>query len=353
MNFRKAEMTDWRPNDLDQEIFARELQSFVPNRIFDFHAHLYEKTHLGGSLSTLCASGPPSVGMGVYKSRIRDILPRCEVHGLFFAYPAKDIDFDMANSFVCHETKHDSESRCLMLVHPEMDPDFIRQAARTEGFVGLKCYHCYSDCVPTFNAEIPSFLPDEQVRLAHEEGFTIVLHIVRPRALADPLNQEVIRRYASCYPDARFILAHAARGFNAYHTLEGIECLRGLRNVWCDTAAVTEEGSLEAVIRTMGADRLLYGSDFPVTHLRGRCVALGDSFIWLSEKNTNFNSPGRVIEPTLVGLEALRALKSACLNLRLSDSQVEGIFRRNSENLLGISANFTETGPTKIRTPGH
>src|SRR2546427_2457873 len=37
---------------------------------------------------------------------------------------------------------------------------------------------------PTFQASIPSFLPEEQVRVAHEEGLTITLHLVRSRALA-------------------------------------------------------------------------------------------------------------------------------------------------------------------------
>ena len=97
----------------------------------------------------------------------------------------------------------------------------------------------------------------------HEEGLTITLHIVRPRAMADPSNQEVIRRYAERYPNARLILAHAARGFNPHHTISGISALQGLTNVWFDTAAVTECGAFEAIVRTLGVRRLLYGSDFP------------------------------------------------------------------------------------------
>ena len=32
----------WELTDLDREFFERELESFVPDRIFDVHAHLYE-----------------------------------------------------------------------------------------------------------------------------------------------------------------------------------------------------------------------------------------------------------------------------------------------------------------------
>ena len=44
---------------------------------------------------------------------------------------------------------------------------------------------------------------------------------------------------------------------------------------------MTEAGAFEAIVETMGHDRLLYGTDFHVSHLRGRCIAIGDSFHWL------------------------------------------------------------------------
>jgi hypothetical protein len=36
--------------------------------------------------------------------------------------------------------------------------------------------------------------------------------------------------------------------------------------------------------------RVLYGSDFPVTHLRGRCVGVGDSFLWISPGNCDLKA---------------------------------------------------------------
>jgi glutamate-1-semialdehyde 2,1-aminomutase len=118
--------------------------------------------------------------------------------------------------------------------------------------------------------------------------------------------------------------------------VEGIGALAGLRNIWCDTSAVTEAGGFEAIVRTLGVDRLLYGADFPVTHLRGRCVAIGDSFLWLSEGNTSFGAGYGAVRPVLVMLESLRALKQACWNLRLNDSQVEQIFYGNAAQLYNL-----------------
>jgi glutamate-1-semialdehyde 2,1-aminomutase len=324
---------DWELLDQDREFFFRELQSFVPDRIFDAHAHLHAKAQFRVSPPEWIAGGPDVAGLAVYSRYNGALLPGRACSGLFFGFPHRDLDHDLANDFVAAEVRRDPGSRAQMLVLPDMDPEYIRQTVRRQGFVGLKCYHVYAGEAPTWNASIPSFLPEAHVRIAHEEGLSITLHMMRPRALADPLNQEAIRRYAGRYPNMRLILAHAARGFNPHHTIEGIGALRGLRNVWCDTSAVTEAGAFEAILETLGVERLLYGSDFAVSHLRGRCVALGDSFLWLSARNTDYRAWYGDMRPVLVGLESLRTLKLACHHLHLSDAQVEKIFFANAREL--------------------
>ncbi|HZQ21654.1 MAG TPA: amidohydrolase family protein [Terriglobales bacterium] len=322
--------------EYDRELFARELETFIPRTVFDAHAHIYNISHFKGDIPKCCSGGPNSVGCLEIERELAALMPRRNISGLFFGFPAVGLDFEAANLFTADEAHHDPRSRAHMLVHPSMDPEQVRETVRSDGFVGLKCYHLWSSEQPTLNASIPSFLTEEHVRVAHEEGLSITLHIVRDRSIDDASNQSVIRRYAERYPRARFILAHAARGFNSYHASLGMGSLKGLRNVWCDTSAVTESGALEVAIRTLGVDRLLYGSDFPVSHERGRCVTIGDSFMWLSAENARFDSGFRTVKPTLVGIEALRALKLACWNLRLGDSEVEAIFYGNAASLFSL-----------------
>ena len=327
---------DWQILDEDRELFERELATFVPLRLFDAHAHLYEKSQFQGEPPGLIATGPESTGWETYQERMAQFLPGRQISGFFFGFPSPGMDLAAGNDFLIRQVRRDSNSRGSMLVEPGMDPEFIRETVRREGMVGLKCYHCYAPKQPTFEADIPSYLPEQQVKVAHEEGLTITLHLVRRQGIADPSNQEVIRAWAERYPKARFILAHAARGLNPHHVVQGIGALRGLRNVWCDTSAVTEAGACEAIARTLGVDRLLYGSDFPVCHIRGRCVGIGDSFLWLSPENTDFHAAYGDVRPVLVGIESLRALKLSCLNLGLSDSQVEAIFYGNAAELFDL-----------------
>ena len=236
---------DWQVLDSDQELFERELQSFVPDRVFDAHCHLYERRHFQADVPDLVAAGPESAGVATFRRYMDQIHPGRRCDGLFFGYPHPRIDMDLANGFVAGEMADQPACRAQMLIRPEMTAESIRHAVRSQGFVGLKCYHVYAAESPTFEAPIASYLPEEHVRVAHEFNLSITLHMVRARAMADPSNQQTIRRYCERYPRMRLILAHAARGFNPHHTIEGIEALRGLTNVWCDTSAVGEAGAFE------------------------------------------------------------------------------------------------------------
>lgn len=72
-----------------------------------------------------------------------------------------------------------------------------------------------------------------------------------------------------------------------------------------------------------------------MSHLRGRCVVVGDSFVWLYEDMLNWDAVSfQKVRPVFVGLESLRILKQAAWHLRLTDSQVEDIFCNNARRLL-------------------
>ena len=108
-----------------------------------------------------------------------------------------------------------------------------------------------------------------------------------------------------------------------------------------------ESGALEAIISTFGHERLLYGSDFPVSHARGKCVSIGDSFLWLHPTNVDLAASyadGGRVHSTLVGFEALRALKVACDNQGLGPTAVSDIFYGNAARLFGLPDAAEATG---------
>lgn len=327
----------WELRDSDQAFFERELSSFVPDKIFDSHAHLYDVAHWK-SPRPFIEKGPTVVTIEEFQRQMQWITPGRMTSGLFFGGGLNEESYEVSNRFVAAEVAKDQNSRAQLIVSPTQDPEQVREAVRRSHFVGLKVYHTFSPHRPTWESEVREYLTEEHVRVAHEEGLSITLHMVRARAMADPFNQEQIRNYCQKYPNIRMILAHAARGFNPYHTIEGIQALKGLGNVWCDASAVTEAGGFEAIIETLGISRLMWGSDFPISHFRGRCVAVGDEFLWLYENTLDWDTVAGYakIRPLFVAHESLRALKLAATRLRLSDSQIEDIFCHNGTRLFGL-----------------
>jgi glutamate-1-semialdehyde 2,1-aminomutase len=328
----------WEIRDYDREFFAKELDDFVPEKIFDSHAHLFELAHWG-TLSP-GEKWPELASMEEFGRQMEWITPGRKTSGLFFGVGLTEDWREASNQFIAREVARDATSRGQLIISPKQDPELVREEVRKNKFVGLKVYHTFSHREVTWLSDIKDFLTEEHVRVAHEEGLSITLHMVKDRALADPGNQQQIRYYCEKYPNIKMILAHAARGFNPFHTIEGIHSLKGLRNVWCDSSAVTEAGGFEAIIDVLGHDRLLWGSDYPVSHMRGRCIAIGDTFLWLHEETLDWDTVAAhaKIQPLFVGHESLRALKLAVRRMKLSDTQIEDIFYNNARRMLGLAA---------------
>jgi glutamate-1-semialdehyde 2,1-aminomutase len=320
---------------VDREFYERELASFVPDRVFDAHSHVWLEEevyfripgHLG------------SVGYGEYVTMMEDLHPNKRLAGLFLSFGAPNRPEGVArmNQWISEQVGLDRSFRGEFFVCPEDDPEWVRQEVHRLGLHGLKCYHTFARVKPTWEARIPDYLPEPLVKVAHEEGWVITLHIVRSRACADPDNIYWIRHYCEKYPDMRLILAHSARGFQPAHNLEGLTHLTGLDNLYFDTSANCEPIAHQAIIRILGHERLMYGTDLPVSHLRGRSVAAADSFFFAYEDTPVWSATHGDIGPVLFGLEHLRSLKWACWSERLDDQAVEDIFWNNAANLLNVS----------------
>ena len=165
--------------------------------------------------------------------------------------------------------------RGAFLVKPEDDPEWVRQHARRLGLSGLKCYHTFALRTPTLQAEIPEYLPEAVMQVAHEEGWFVTLHMVKDRAVADPGNQHWIRTYCERYPDMKLILAHSARGFQPSHNFEGLPRLADLPNLYFDSSANCEPMAHAAIIRTFGHDRFMFGTDFGAASHQPRPPRIG------------------------------------------------------------------------------
>ncbi len=326
-----------------RELFDRELHSFVPDRVFDAHFEIWD------------AHATIAGGIGVtIPTRFEDVAPGCEllhpgrpVKAAFIPFSFKAELVASANAWSSEQAERSGGTCCsYFFAKPDDDPEWVRQEVRRLGAIGLKSYHTYAARKPTWEADIPEYLPEPLVRVAHEEGWIINMHLVKERAVSHPSNIHWIRHYCTTYPGMRLVLSHSARGFQPENNLAGLPELTDLDNLFFDTSVNCEPTAHQAIIRIMGHDRLLYGSDYPCSHVLGRYVAAGSSFAVLEADNPIWGARDGAVVPALVGLEHLRSLKWACWGLGLGDSAVEDIFWGNADRLFPTAASPTDTQVT-------
>lgn len=324
---------NWDFTSLDAGI-ALDLAEFVPQRVFDAHAHLYRTCDLPQPPPDLLSEGPDRATPRVWRARLERQVGRGRVAGgLIMPFPVPACDIARLNRRLLEDLERDEECVGGALVAPDSDRDELAEVLEHPRMVALKPYHVFSARSATQDSTPDEFLPRWAWEVAHQRGLVIVLHLVRHQALNDPRNQRIIVEMCRRYSNARLQLAHAARGFHPPNTLRGLRSLEGLDNVWFDTAGICESAALVAILRSFGPERLMFGSDFPVCEIRGRCVSVGDGFLWLYPETLDWEAQHPPVRPTLVGLEALRALRDAADMAGLRGPQVRQVFHDTARDL--------------------
>jgi glutamate-1-semialdehyde 2,1-aminomutase len=195
------------------------------------------------------------------------------------------------------------------------------------GFLGFKPYRFYASTGDAVNCRIPEFMPEHLIEVAHRRNLIIMMHVSKRDAIADPDNIADMLRLCEKYPNVRWVLAHCARSYSAWAIEAAARALRGLPNVWYDVSSVCESDAMDALYTGVGADRVMYGSDdIPVGVLRGKYIAYGRAWAYLSESNHSLglsHCDGRM---TYTRYEQLRAMRRAAERLGMTAKQRAALF---------------------------
>lgn len=334
-------MDEFEPTDLDRQIWTQELDAFVPARVFDVHTHIYRWAF---NLNPGKESGPYAASIGRHFPEVTleladavdaALMPGREMERLAFPFPfAGQCDFAGSNTHVANEMAKAKNSAALMLVHPSMSETQILSTLRRTGAIGLKPYLVYATNGDPPEASITDFLPEHQIALADRLGLIVMMHLSKRKAISDPDNISEIRRLSETYPRVRWILAHCARSYSAWAIEKAAASLRGLPNIWYDTSTVCEADALDALYTGVGVDRVMYGSDDMIGPMRGKYIAFGYAWAFLSQTNHQLSlghCDGRM---TYIRYEQLRAMKRGARQLGLSETQRQALFHDTARNLV-------------------
>lgn len=329
-------------NDLDVRIWSEDLDAWVPQRIFDVHTHIYDWRHNldpnkdASGMGKMLGDQWKVSSYPLCDAVDATLMPGRTVHRLAFPFPFQHpCDFDGANEFLANELKGHPQSGGLLLVHPGMTAEFAEQQIDRYGFLGFKPYRFYATSGDATNCGIGEFMPEHLIEVAHRRGLLIMMHVSKRDAIADEDNIRDMLRFCEQYPQAKWILAHCARSYSAWAIERAARRLRGLPNVWYDTSSVCESDAVDALYQGVGSDRVMYGSDdIPVGVLRGKYIAFGYAWAYLSESNHSLGLTHCDARMTFTRYEQLRAMRRASERMKMTPAQLAALFHDTARALV-------------------
>lgn len=333
-------------SDMDRDVYVRELQTFLPDKLFDTHVHLFDLScRVPGTefppKSCYRKFGGTST-LQQYLQWAEHWLPGHEMHLNSFGTPSNDMDRDAAAAY----TGRISDNRRffgMTMVSPKDPVETVIRRIRDNRLIGYKPYWNFVDWKPGDEVTIADMLPEAQMRYANDRGLAVMLHIPRPARLADPLNQKQMIELCRRYPNARIIFAHIGRAYFRRNIIGFLDGIAACANAYVDTAMVNHEGVLEYAFNHFPRERILFGSDAPIAFLRGKSVEINNRYAYLMaedyEIGTSIYDATHAVEFTTFFYEQLRGIRLAAQRAGLHADEVNGIFFANAHRLFTAIAN--------------
>lgn len=163
------------------------------------------------------------------------------------------------NRFMLHCAQKNSTTISLGTLHPSQpDEDIVRtlDEITASGLRGVKLHPDFQ----RFPADGPFAV--KAARLMADRRLVLLIHAGDPRQRFS--NPEQIERLAAACPDTKIIAAHLG-GWG--HWKDAAQVLAKWQNVFVDTSSslpfITQEEAIQC-IRTFGAHRVLFGTDYPM-----------------------------------------------------------------------------------------
>lgn len=330
----------WREttkHERNKRIFDEELNGFLPERILDFHVHVFNEGVLPPGQQF--QSGGPSISSYTFEELSRDMdecFPGRENFAVCFGLPVVEGDHRRNNEYIA-EGCDNKKFFGLRLLDPwRDDAESVRRDLEGGRLLGLKPYPVYPRKVDENTVTIPEMLPDWAMEVANDAGAVIMLHIPRAGRLADPLNQKQLVDLCTTYPRARIVLAHIGRAYYYKNVVGNLDALRDLPNLYYDLAMVNHWEVMEYAFATLDPKRILYGSDVPIALAPGKSVEINNHYTYVTPnpwKLSISDDHGKLVFTSFL-YEELRAVHKAVERLGLGRNFVEGLFYGNGMALL-------------------
>lgn len=226
-------------------------------KIIDFHAHIFNPKIAHLAITNLEQHyGMPWQCKGTFTDMKEEMDKSDFYRAVIFSTPTKSTQVTINNDFL-FDLKDD---RFIVFgsVHPDFeDVGYEIQRVKNHGLKGFK-----------FHPDFQGFnIDDDKAYFMYEkigDEYPIVLHVGDKKL--DYSNPERLAKVLEKFPEHKFVAAHMG-GYSVWD--KEAKSLVG-KNVWFDTSSTMWEVSPEKMvqmIRAHGADKVLFGTDYPAVSL--------------------------------------------------------------------------------------
>ncbi len=322
----------WRETtkyDRNRVIFEEEFAAFLPERILDFHVHVYNEGVVPAFDPFPCGGHPTTrYDYDDLAQDLAECFPGRETYAVCFGLPIVGYDRVRNNDYLA--TASDRKRFFpLRLVDPHEDtPETLRYDLESGAFYGLKPYPDYVRKENVNEAEIHEMLPAWAMEIANAQELIIMLHIPRKGRLADPVNQRQIVELCATYPRAKVVLAHIGRAYYLKNVLGNLRELKDIPNLYFDLAMVNHWEVMEHLFENVPVERILYGSDVPIALAPGKSVEINDQYTYVTPVpwSLSISDNHDKLAFTSFLYEELRAIQHAVRRMDLGSEFVEALF---------------------------
>ena len=319
--------------EADRHIYETELRGFLPEKVLDAHAHLFDATCLVPDARFSEKSVYRKFGgLFPYEQMLAwaaALLPDQTFAVNAFGQPSFDTDLERAADY-CGRIADNRRCFGMALVAPSDAAETVADRVTRNRLIGYKPYLNFVQGKPKSDITIFDMLPEAQMAAADERGLAITLHIPREERLADPVNQRQMVEICRRYPNATIIFAHIGRAYYLSNVTGFLDGIAACGNAYIDTAMVNHEGVLEYAFRHFPRERILFGSDAPIAFLRGKSVEINNQYAYLMGEDYAIGSAiydaAHAVRFTFFYYEQLRGIRAAAERAGLSRQEIENLF---------------------------
>lgn len=226
----------------------------IPEKICDAHLHFGAPE----PLKAIADNSPLKERFPCYRTvefdRMDDYQARFDEHHVWktvlIPFVFRELDKDAESLFVISQAQKDPEHFYPYALLNEASPDFAEN--HYQEIVGLKEHIVMHQTVLTDTRKII-------FEMLQAHGLTLLIH-----TYAEPRIQYVTDIVKN-FPRLKIQIAHMGRAKPGVipFMLNIIDAVRSFENVTFDTSTVRESIIVTEAVKRIGAERILYGSDFP------------------------------------------------------------------------------------------